>query len=101
MCNVVTISHFADDKFHAKTPVFSRLPESAGRTFVIGAASEQAYDPSPNLYDYAQTKAATMNYVKSLSGPVPQLASAMDDLFFELHGGPGRSVSRKPFKPCW
>ena len=30
-------------------------------------ASEQAYDPSPDLYDYAQTKAATMNYVKSLA----------------------------------
>ena len=28
---------------------------------------EQAYDPSPELYDYAQTKAATMNYVKSLA----------------------------------
>ena len=25
------------------------------------------YDPSPDLYDYAQTKAATMNYVKSLA----------------------------------
>ena len=24
-------------------------------------------DPSPELYDYAQTKAATMNYVKSLA----------------------------------
>jgi NAD(P)-dependent dehydrogenase (short-subunit alcohol dehydrogenase family) len=33
---------------------------------IIGTASEQAYDPSPDLYDYAQTKAATMNYVKSL-----------------------------------
>ena len=34
---------------------------------IIGTASEQAYDPSPDLYDYAQTKAATMNYVKSLA----------------------------------
>lgn len=39
---------------------------------IIGTASEQAYDPSPDLYDYAQTKAATMNYVKSLA---KQLAS--------------------------
>ena len=38
---------------------------------IIGTASEQAYDPSPDLYDYAQTKAATMN-VKSLA---KQLAS--------------------------
>jgi NAD(P)-dependent dehydrogenase (short-subunit alcohol dehydrogenase family) len=34
---------------------------------IIGTSSEQAYDPSPDLYDYAQTKAATMNYVKSLA----------------------------------
>ena len=34
---------------------------------IIGTTSEQAYDPSPDLYDYAQTKAATMNYVKSLA----------------------------------
>jgi NAD(P)-dependent dehydrogenase (short-subunit alcohol dehydrogenase family) len=27
----------------------------------------QAYDPSADLYDYAQTKAATMNYIKSLA----------------------------------
>jgi NAD(P)-dependent dehydrogenase (short-subunit alcohol dehydrogenase family) len=39
---------------------------------IIATASEQAYDPSPDLYDYAQTKAATMNYVKSLA---KQLAS--------------------------
>lgn len=34
---------------------------------IIGTTSEQAYDPSPDLYDYAQTKAATQNYVKSLA----------------------------------
>jgi NAD(P)-dependent dehydrogenase (short-subunit alcohol dehydrogenase family) len=34
---------------------------------IIGTASEHAYDPSPDLYDYAQTKAATMNYIKSLA----------------------------------
>jgi NAD(P)-dependent dehydrogenase (short-subunit alcohol dehydrogenase family) len=33
----------------------------------IATTSEQAYDPAANLYDYAQTKAATMNYVKSLA----------------------------------
>ena len=37
------------------------------RACIIGTTSEQAYDPSPDLYDYAQTKAATMNYVKSLA----------------------------------
>lgn len=34
---------------------------------IIGTSSEQAMDPSPELYDYAQTKAATTNYVKSLA----------------------------------
>jgi NAD(P)-dependent dehydrogenase (short-subunit alcohol dehydrogenase family) len=34
---------------------------------IIGTTSEQAYDPSGELYDYAQTKAATANFVKSLA----------------------------------
>jgi NAD(P)-dependent dehydrogenase (short-subunit alcohol dehydrogenase family) len=42
------------------------LPHLRPGSAIIGTASEQAYDPSPDLYDYAQTKAATMNYVKSL-----------------------------------
>jgi NAD(P)-dependent dehydrogenase (short-subunit alcohol dehydrogenase family) len=43
------------------------LPHLPAGSAIIGTASEQAYDPSPDLYDYAQTKAATMNYVKSLA----------------------------------
>jgi NAD(P)-dependent dehydrogenase (short-subunit alcohol dehydrogenase family) len=43
------------------------LPALKPGACIIATASEQAYDPSPELYDYAQTKAATMNYVKSLS----------------------------------
>jgi len=43
------------------------LPELKPGSVIIGTTSEQAYDPSPDLYDYAQTKAATMNYVKSLA----------------------------------
>src|SRR3954468_5858055 len=42
------------------------LPNLKPGSVIIGTASEQAYDPSPDLYDYAQTKAATANYVKSL-----------------------------------
>src|SRR3977135_3222459 len=48
------------------------VPHLKPGSVIIGTASEQAYAPSPDLYDYAQTKAATMNYVKSLA---KQLAS--------------------------
>jgi NAD(P)-dependent dehydrogenase (short-subunit alcohol dehydrogenase family) len=43
------------------------LPHLKPGSVMIGTTSEQAYDPSPDLYDDAQTKAATMNYVKSLA----------------------------------
>ena len=43
------------------------LPHLQPGAVIIGTTSEQAYDPSKDLYDYAQTKAATMNYVKSLA----------------------------------
>ena len=43
------------------------VPHLKPGSCIIGTTSEQAYDPAANLYDYAQTKAATMNYVKSLA----------------------------------
>jgi NAD(P)-dependent dehydrogenase (short-subunit alcohol dehydrogenase family) len=43
------------------------LPHLQSGAVIIGTSSEQAYDPSAELYDYAQTKAATTNYVKSLA----------------------------------
>ena len=48
------------------------LPHLPPGSCIIGTTSEQAMDPSPDLYDYAQTKAATTNYVRSLA---KQLAS--------------------------
>jgi NAD(P)-dependent dehydrogenase (short-subunit alcohol dehydrogenase family) len=43
------------------------VPHLQPGSAIIATTSEQAYDPSPDLYDYAQTKAATMNFVKSLA----------------------------------
>ena len=34
---------------------------------IIASTSEQATDPTPDLYDYAMTKAATTNFVRSLA----------------------------------
>ena len=43
------------------------LPHLQPGATIIATTSEQAYDPTPDLYDYAQTKAATMNFIKSLA----------------------------------
>lgn len=43
------------------------LPHLPPGSAIIGSTSEQAYNPDPWLYAYGQTKAATMNYVKSLA----------------------------------
>ncbi|GAA4324061.1 SDR family oxidoreductase [Mucilaginibacter gynuensis] len=43
------------------------LPHLPPGSAIIGTTSEQATDPTPDLYDYAQTKAATTNYVRSLA----------------------------------
>ncbi len=43
------------------------LPHLQPGSVIIATTSVQAYDPSEDLYDYALTKAATMNFVKSLA----------------------------------
>ncbi len=43
------------------------IPHLQPGSSIINSASEQAYDPSANLVDYAQTKAAIVNFSKSLS----------------------------------
>jgi len=43
------------------------IPHLRPGSTIIATTSEQAYDPTPELYAYAQTKAATMNFVKSLA----------------------------------
>lgn len=43
------------------------VPHLPPGSAIIGTTSEQAMEPSPDLYDYAQTKAATTNYIRSLA----------------------------------
>ena len=71
-----SIMDVSDDDFDAtmKTNIYApfwiikaALSHLQPGSAIIATTSEQAYDPSPDLYDYAQTKAATMNFVKSLA----------------------------------
>jgi len=71
-----SILDISNDDFDAtiKTNIYApfwiikaALPHLKPGAAIIATTSEQAYDPSATLYDYAQTKAATMNFVKSLA----------------------------------
>ena len=40
---------------------------SSGKSVIIATTSEQATEPSSQIFDYAMTKAATTSYVRSLA----------------------------------
>ncbi len=48
------------------------IPHMPPGSVIIGTTSEQAMDPSPDIFHYAMTKAATTNYIRGLA---KQLAS--------------------------
>ena len=46
------------------------LPHMKPGASIINTTSVQGYDPSPNIFDYAMTKAAIANFTKGLSTPL-------------------------------
>ena len=71
-----SLAELTDEDFDAtiKTNIYgtyrvtrAALPHMPPGSAIIQTTSEQAYDPSENLVDYAMTKAAMMNFTKSLA----------------------------------
>lgn len=62
------------------------LPHLKPGSAIIATTSEQAYDSSSELHDYAQTKAANMNYVQLAAGD----ASYANGQVYGSSGGSGQ-----------
>lgn len=68
--NLTTEAFDATYKTNCYAPFWitkAAVPHLKAGASIIFTASEQALDPSPNLFDYASTKAVNANFAKSLS----------------------------------
>jgi NAD(P)-dependent dehydrogenase (short-subunit alcohol dehydrogenase family) len=73
--SVASIVDLTSEEFDAtmKTNIYApfwliraAVPHMQPGSVIIGTTSEQAEDPTPDIYHYAMTKAATSNYVRGL-----------------------------------